>query len=105
VVPDPIFPLLAFVIYLWVFLGGIAGIVYGYSQWRRNGVQKDLNLLLLGLVAIAYVTWGLITRFLIISNIGNVPALLWSTKAVALVALVTGLALLYRQWKGSGSKK
>ena len=97
-------PLLAFVIYLWVVLGGIAGIVYGYYQWSRYGAKTGLILLLLGLGAIVYVVWGLVTRFLIISNTGNVPELLWIRKIFALIALVVGLAVLYWQFLGRNKK-
>ena len=91
-------------IYLWVFLVGIAGVVYGYVQYRRHGARGGLMLLLLGFFAIAYVIWGLITRSLIISNTGNTSVLLWSRKALALVALVVGLILLWRQYVGQTKK-
>jgi hypothetical protein len=95
-------PLIAFIIYLFAFLCGVAAVAYGYFQWRWYGDKKELLWSLLGIFIFLNVAWGLFTRHLIISNTGNVPLLLWSRNALAFAALILCLALKWRQHVSRG---
>lgn len=95
-------PLLATGIYTLLLLGGVAGIIYGLRP-RENHQGKNYFLIVLGIFALACVAWGLISRHLIITNSGDISALLLSRNVLGLIALVIGLALLY--WRFFGKSK
>jgi hypothetical protein len=95
-------PLLAIGIYTVLFVGGVAGIIYGFRNGENNQ-KRNYFLILLGVLALAYVAWGLISRYLIISNLGDISTLILFRNALAVLALIVGLALLYLQCFGKGN--
>jgi hypothetical protein len=90
--------LIAIFIYLWFSFASVAAIAYGYFQWRQSRNKNDLLLMQMGFAGVIFIIYGLITRQLILSNTGNVPFLLLSRQVLGFVALLIGLALLWRQY-------
>jgi peptidoglycan/LPS O-acetylase OafA/YrhL len=91
--------LIALIIYLWTFLGGIAVAIYEYLIWRRRHTRRDLILMLLGLLAVVAALFAIITKYLVPSGNEFAAILVQIRPIVGLVFAGTGLAVLWSQFK------
>jgi hypothetical protein len=93
--------LIAWIIYIWAFLGGIVGVLYGYSHWNISKNKNDFRLMLFGLFALSAIIILFTTRFFFSPNAAYVSIFIWSRKIVALIILSVGLIVLWNQYIAS----